>query len=242
MASVGRTQITSLHPLTAKQVDYFKNLGQQAALRRFSDNKVWWLHYFGVAGTDDEPLPSEAYEDPGYDVSNRMLFRKDIEHLQSYLNEARTNRNTWNRLMQAGAFPPNPGKDPYVFPAYFGYWQAENAFRRGFMEQYEERYLDDFKDALKNEFSSAGNILTRSTMEGFASRYEDDPYLARYFSELAEAVEQGKPTPFTSLKALYQDLLKKREYAYRQFSPYFIPLRWAPGAGLVGIDLNKSRG
>lgn len=235
MPSIGRNKIHSLSPLTSKQLAYLAMLGERAANNFYNDNEAWWLEYFSPVGGTGK-LPFDAWEDPGYDISNKRRYFNVVDELASLLQGAKTNRRYWQDLMQAGGFPPNPPKDPYTLPAYFTWWQAENAFRRGFVSSYEARYFDEFKEQLKNRFRSDGNILTRTTMDALSSKYNKDPFIALYFLEMIQNVDSGKPSPFSSLKAMYNDLLQRREKAYEQFSPYFQPLRWAPGAGLVGIE------
>lgn len=234
-ATVPRTPIKALRPLTNQQIDYFKTLGQRDAADRYTTRAVWWHQYFSQP--DGTPIPINDWDVPGLDVSNKRAYFEQVDTLNALLNGARTNRAVARKMVSQGIYPPNPGSDPFVVPPYFSWWQSENAFRRGYMEYHEDRSLDLFKTTLKEIFHDDGNILTQDGMEKLSNTYTDDPYIALYFTMLAEDLEQGKPEPFDSLKALYNDLLRRREHAYRQFSPYFVPLRWAPGAGLVGIDL-----
>lgn len=227
-ATVPRTPITSLRPLTNQQIEYFKKLGERAADDRYIGHNVWWYLYFDVDMDD--------WDKPGLDISHKKVYVEEVNTLNTLLNGARTNRAVARKMVSQGIFPPNPGSDPFVVPAYFSWWQAENAFRRGFMGYYENRSIDAFRDTLKETFHNDGNILTQSGMENLSSMYTNDPFIDLYFKQMAEDLEQNKPEPFSSLKALYQDLLRRREHAYRQFSPFFMPLRWAPGAGLVGME------
>ena len=234
MASVSRNKVHSLQPLNAKQIDFFSRFGEAAANRHYQQKQVWWMGYFGTPS--DGELPTDAWEDPGYDVSNKLRFLKAVKELKHELDKARTNRSVQQALVQTGFFPPNPGKDVYAIPEYFTWWQSENAFRRAYVMSYETAFLHDFKAELKRRFRNDGNIVTRGTMVALSEQYEDDPLISRYFSEMRDMLDKQQPWPHTSLRAMYDDLLRKRERAYQQFDPHFQPLRWVPGAGLVGIE------
>jgi hypothetical protein len=235
MSSIGRRPVQFLHPLNQKQIDYFRQRGASEGLYRFRDNEVWWLRYFAVPVTMRTP-PLDAYEDPGYDVSNTYAYDRFRDEIALTLKSASQSRSVLQSMQENGTLPPTLNKNPYVLPDYFEWWQAENAFRRGFMAEYELRTLAEIKESLKTRFRGAGNKLTTSVMNALVKVNEEDPYVARYFKDLAEGFAQKRPFPFGDLKALLTDLIKKRELAYQQFSPYFYPLRWAPGAGLVGIE------
>lgn len=247
-ARVGRTPIklADLHRvLSNEQIRYFHALGGRDAMDRYSKDTVWWYHYFGQVDNDpqsktygqplDQPIPLDLWDDPGADVSNKLAYVKIGTQLMYLLGGARTNRAVQRKLYADGLYPPNLGKDPYEIPAYFGWWQSENAFRRGFMAHYEDAFMGTFKSRLKELHRRDGGVLTQSGMEELAEEYNRDPYLNEYFSALAENIEQGKPAPFNSLKAFWDDLNAKRDLAYEQFSPYYRALRWASG-GLVGIE------
>lgn len=234
MPSVGRNKVHSLHPLNARQIDFFSRLGELAAQTHNRRTQVWWMGYFETPS--GKPLTSDAWEDPGYDISNKFRFLKSVEDLKRELDKARTNRSVQQALMKQGFFPPNVGKDPYAIPEYFTWWQSENAFRRGYVMAYETTFLHDFKELLKNRFRNDGNILTSGTMKHIALMYAEDPSISIYFKDMHDAVDKGQPWPFSSLRATYDDMLRKREKAYQQFDPHFQPLRWLPGAGLVGIE------
>lgn len=237
MPSVGRNKVHSLQPLNQRQVDYFMAEGLKTARDFYTYNRAWWLQYFATPTSKTTSPPVDAWEDPGYDISNKFRYFQFVYALREELTRARTSRQTSQNLLQRGAFPPVPAKgDPYAIPDYFGWWQAENAFRRGYMEAYEDAFVQNFKTDLKNRFRSDGNILTRSTMERFSETYDEDPIISAYFKEMIASLDKGQPWPLNSLKATYNDILQRREKAYQQFSPYFQPLRWLPGAGLVGIE------
>lgn len=233
-ATVPRTPITSLRPLTQQQIDYLRRFGAVTAMNYYMADTVWWYKYF--AQPDDSSIPFNDWDQPGLDVSNKRAFLLAAESLNQLLAGARTNRQLARKLVSDGLYPPDQGANPYALPPYFIWWQTENAFRRGFMEKYEEAYLDVFKERLRTVFHNDGNILTQSSMEELAEEYKRDPFIELYFTALAQDIEQNKPPTFSGLKALYQDMLRRRAYGYQQFSPYFVALRWAPGAGLVGLE------
>jgi hypothetical protein len=235
MSSIGRRPVQFLHPLNQKQIFYFTHLGAREAIHRFRDNEVWWLRYFAVPVKQTPPL-LDAYEDPGYDISYTYVYDRFRDEIALTLKSASQSRDVLQSMQANGTLPPILNKNPYTLPDYFEWWQAENAFRRGFMAEYELRTLAEIKESLKTRFRGAGNKLTTSVMNALVEVNEEDPYVARYFKDLAEGFAQNRPFPFGDLKALHTDLIKKRELAYQQFSPYFQPLRWAPGAGLVGIE------
>lgn len=239
MPTVGRLPIQSLRPLTARQIAYLDHIGALQSNAVFIHDRVWWYRYFAQANGAKPDVVN--WDDPGFDVSNKHAYTQAVQQIQTLMLGAKTNRGVQQKMVQDGLYPPELGRDPYAIPAYFGWWQAENAFRRGFMSAYEDRFLHTFKESLKNVYHGDGNILTESGMEGLADEYHGDPFIRLYLSEMASDIAQpGKGLPFSSLKAIYLDLLAKREQAYQQFSPYFQALRWAPGGGLVGI--NPERG
>ena len=234
-----RTPSDAQFAFDTKQISYLLKLGHNAGEEARRDRTVWWRRYFAQTGLQNRLIPQDAWEDPGYDISNPLAYKEAVAELQKDLLEAKVYRGKWQQLMQDGLFPPNLDlKHPYLLPQYFEWWQAENIYRRGFMKAYEDYYIEVFKDELKKKFSASGNVLTIKAMEDLASR--DDPYMTRYFRELIEAQKEGKTQPFNSLKDLYTDLLAKREYAYQQFSPYFHPLRWV-GGGLTSIEPENMR-
>lgn len=233
MARVPRTPVNTLLPLNQRQLDYLMYIGETAAAAVSKRTIVWWKQYF--ADVNDGPLPDDAWEDPGFDVSNKVAYVRFLEKLQSDLRLARSSVTAQRSLQAQKLFPPMPEKDPFTLPAYFGWWQSENAFRRGFVKFYDTHFLRTLKDEVKSEFRDNGNIFTIDTMRELAKEYDQDPFVAKFYTELADATEQGQ-TPYTSLKACWDDMIKRRAVAYEQFSPYFTPLRWVRGAGLVGID------
>jgi hypothetical protein len=257
MQSIGRNKITSLRPLTQQLIDYFHSNGGQVAVDQFQSDTVWWRNYFGHVDNDPHsptygqalnmPIPFDLWEDPGADISDKYAYRGWVESLAHELDRARKSRSIGQQLVQKGSWPPITAKDPFAIPDYFFWWQAENAFRRGFMALYEQSFLDAFKKSFKEAVVNSGNMLTAASMQQLADDYERDPFIANYLEEVGDELEQKNlgrfnkiptgPNGNPSLRAIYDNMVKERQRAYQQFSPYFQPLRWVPGGGLVGIEL-----
>ncbi len=226
-----RTPITSLSPLTQKQIDYLTEQGRSAGGLRGGGYRAWWMVYFQ---TEDE----NAFNDPGADVSNPHRFRVFADSLRNDLQAARTNKKLWNELISEGRLPPDPTRGrPYELPEYFSWWQAENAFRRGYMEATEAEARDEIVALLKRE--ARGGAVTPEGFRAVADVFEKDVVVATFFNELADGLEDGTAKNYSSVKDLLQDLRAIRGPAYQQFDPRFRHLRWAPGAGLVGLPRKR---
>lgn len=253
MQIVARNKVTTLRPLTQQMYDYFHRVGGETALSTFQTHTVWWRSYFGQIGLSGkptgDPISLDLWDDPGADISDKKAYFGFVYSLQEELKRAKTSRAVGQQLVARGWWPPViQQRDPFTVPDYFYWWQAENAFRRGFMALYEQSFLDKLKYEINDKFVANSSVkrLTAAGMKQLADDYERDPFLANYFFEVGEELERKNYSRFTnvaagsrgkpSLKAIYQDMTAERHRAYQQFSPYFQPLRWVPGGGLVGVE------
>lgn len=224
-----------LSPLKSKVQAWLEQCGEQVArsgnTRR---NAAWWLGYFA--------LPVDEWTNPYASLENPVPWNAFVAELAEALAAARNDKQLWAQLVAEGRTPVDPARDPYALPEYFGWWQAENAFRRGYIAQLEGPQQTTLRDTLKNEITRRGNKVTAQAMTAVASSFENDPAIAHFFEQYGGELEAGTAKQFGKLTDLLTIVWDYRERAYQQFSPYFYPERAQHGgAGFLGIRGRRSR-
>jgi hypothetical protein len=183
-----------------------------------------------------ENLLLSDWENPYADVSRSHAYLEFREQLASNLAAAHTDRALWRQMMTGHMFPPNPGRDPYTMPDYFGWWQAENAFRRGFQAEADRRARDALRSDLREAIREhPQHELTDDNLTEIAERFKADPALAEVLIKLATEFAQDTAPPFQNITELIDAVWAKREKAYIQFSPRYYPLRSVGGGGFFGL-------
>ena len=232
---MNRAPVTSLHPLSKKQADWLYKMGERLGHQNgVSGRQAWWVSYF-----EAEP---DDYENPFADVSSPQIYTSFVRSLELALNQARTDRNLWVRMKQEDAFPPEPPRsDPYGVPAYLGWWQTENAFRRGYKSVLDQQSYDRLKRNLKDTIDRDGGVLTAEGARSIAR--SSDEFLSDFFDQLSEQIERDDEalSQFGTLREMMTTIWVLRERAYQQFSPQHFPLTSRGGGGFFGVDPIGSR-
>ena len=219
-----RAPVKSLHPLTDKQQEWLWNQGSSESS---PDRAPWWVAYFD-AGEED-------YKNP-YAVVKPVIFDRFVRRRKSDMEEAKRDRQQWRVMSERGLFPPDlPRNDPYRLPEYLSWWQAENAFRRGYSEAADDSFYSLIKDDIREAAQRHRGVVTSSAWAEIAEAFEGrDPVAFDFFMRL-----QDDPPESLSLKKLTGDLAKQRDLAYQQFSPHYQPLRSVTGAGFFGLGRRR---
>ena len=236
-----RTPMTSLRPLSQAAQDFlfsagFANaVGAGAGYYKAYKYRVWWSSYFTEADPDEPGYTKsrdlDAYTNPYTTLGEPHVYVQYTLALQRQMSQAQVSLEAWKKMKLDKEFPPDPDpRDPYKLPAYFGWVQAEVAFRRGYMLGVEEIVANALKRALKESDDFAPETLVE-----LAGHFRNDPIVRDYFTALAEIYSSEKMPENVSTRALFDDIMRKRERAYQQFSPYFYPHRSVHGAGFSGF-------
>jgi hypothetical protein len=257
-----RESVRTLRPLTDQQAKWLTSRGAAAAEAR-PPRVVWWATYFG--------LDPDAWTDPYALVTESPVWQAFVTRIQAALLAAREDREVWAQLLQSGELPPDAYKagigeqwdrdkiskrvapkrsvyreDPLVLPEYFGWWQAENAFRRGYIEQLEAHAKDHLREIAKSQITRAGGKVTARAMYDVAGAYPGDPALAHFFQEYSKELGAGTAAQFKNLSAMLDVAWAYREKAYLQFSPFHYPKGAGGrggGGGFLGVrKTRKARG
>lgn len=236
-----RAPMTSLRPLSQAAQDFLFSAGFANAVEEGAGHykaykyRVWWSSYFTEADPNEPGYTMsrdpDAYTNPYVTLGDPHVYVQYTLALQRQMTHAQANREAWKKMKFNNEFPPDPDpRDPYKLPAYFGWVQAEVAFRRGYMRGVEEIVANALKKALKE-----ADDFTPEVFEQLAVNFKNDPVMRDYFNKLAEIYGGANAPSEVSLKALFDDIMRKRERAYQQFSPYFYPHRSVQGAGFSGF-------
>jgi len=244
-----RTPVTRLDPLTPEQVRYLIAQGAQqaAGVSRDADeenHRVWWLSYYKATRPD-------SYLDPGFDLSGDSKFGDFKSSLETQLAAAKKDAKYFKQLANEGRLPP-PDPRPatysgrfrptashrvlvsalYELPEYMQWWQAENAFRRGYKHEMDESTESNLLDAVREEVKENGGLTVKGMRE-IAQNFQGDPVIHEFFSNLANEFEEDIAPSFGSVSQLMTAVWTAREHSYQQFDPNFKALRWV-GGGLAG--------
>ena len=219
-----RAPVKSLHPLTDKQQEWLWNQGSKQSS---PDRAPWWVNYFSV--------DKDAYSNP-YAVVKPVFFNVWSRELQRQMNKARGDRALWREMAENNEFPPDLDRsNPYKLPEYFSWWQAENAFRRGYSEAADDSFYSLIKDDIREAAQRHRGVVTSTAWAEIAEAFEGrDSVAFDFFMRL-----QDDPPESLSLKKLTGDLAKQRDLAYQQFSPHYQPLRSVTGAGFFGFGRRR---
>lgn len=237
-----RQPMTSLRPLTQAQADFLIAAGYVSAIGKgdkyYKAHKyrVWWSLYFHEKDQTDPAYQTfrdlDAYTNAYATLGNPQHYTDYLFNLQGRMRLAYEDREVWKQMKLNSEFPPDPDpRDPYKLPAYFGWVQAEVAFRRGYMRGVEEIVTNALKKTLKE-----ADDFTPEVFEELAKCFYKDPIMRDYFMKLAEVYGGANAPSEVSLKAMFDDIMRKRERAYQQFSPYFYPHRSVQGSGFSGFS------
>lgn len=228
--AIQRRKVPNLSPLKPKVQAWLTQWGEEfgggGAVRR---GEAWWTRYFA--------LPIEEWTNPYATLENPVPWNTFVADLAEGLAAARTDKQLWAELVQQGKTPVDPVRnDPYAMPEYFGWWQAENAFRRGFIAAADGDTQSGLRDTLKTEITRRGNKVTAQAMAAVASSFEGDPAISHFFEQYGGELENGTATQFSKLTDLLDTAWAYREKAYQQFSPHYYPERAQHGgAGFLGV-------
>jgi hypothetical protein len=244
-----RTPVTRLDPLTQEQIQYLFRQGARYGdalidVDDDSSHEVWWMSYFADARAD-------SYLDQGFDLSGGNKFIEFRDDLAAQLKAAKNDPKIFKKLAGEGQLPP-PDPRPSAYsgrhrptashrvlvsalyepPEYMQWWQAENAFRRGYQEVFEEHTKHDLLDLVRDEVRE-NDGMTVKAMRAIAERFEDDPVVYEFFTNLASEFEEDIAPSFNSVSQLMTIVDTARAHSYQQFDPRFKALRWV-GGGLAG--------
>jgi hypothetical protein len=229
-----RQRVTSLSPLTKKQADYLYTLGENDGETVYRRSTPWWVVYFNT--TESE------INNPYFDVAtSKAYFVQFRQRLVAELQAASTNRTSWKTMMQAGRFPPDPPKrDPYGLPEYFGWWQAENAFRRGFKDAWDRQLREQLNEAFGDAVRRGGGMLSAEDARDLGD--SGGEAIDQFFTALGDGIEasvaSGSPPPFGGSRKKTLDALQHAlDASAPQFSPFFYPVRSVGGAGFTGVGV-----
>jgi hypothetical protein len=229
-----RQRVLSLSPLTQKQADYLYRLGDDAGNTVYRRSTPWWVVYFNTVESE--------INNPYFDTAtSRAYFVQARQRLVVDLDDARTDRQKWKQMTQLGTFPPDPPKnDPYGLPAYFGWWQAENAFRRGFKDAWDRQLREQLNEAFGDAVRRSGGMLSADDARSLGD--SGGEALAQFFTALGDAIEaavaSGSAPPFGGSRKKTLDALQRAlDDSSPQFSPFFYPVRSVGGGGFMGIGI-----
>jgi hypothetical protein len=250
-----RAKVTSLRPLNSGQVAWLTEQGESAASSGAPPGEAWWIRYFGLPASEwSNPLANAVF----YSASVWRAFREEIA---ARLAAARADKQVWAEMVNAGQLPPEarraailysggrtkrggysqkttasthavPAGDPYALPEYFDWWQAENAFRRGYMKDADSNTNGTLSQTVRNRVKQAGRFTQNVALE--LSRTQD-PAFAHFFTEYAAELGAGTAVQFATVSDLTAAAMAYREAAYQQFSPYYQPLLPGGGGGFFGL-------
>ena len=220
-----RAPVKSLHPLTDKQQEWLWNQGSSES---GPDRAPWWVPYFKVKATE--------YQNPYAQLGTPVVFGHFVDALRDRMHMARTDRALWRKMAEQNEFPTDLDRsNPYRLPEYLSWWQAENAFRRGYSEAADDSFYSLIKDDIREAAQRHRGVVTSSAWAEIAEAFEGrDPVAFDFFMRL-----QDDPPESLSLKKLTGDLAKQRDLAYQQFSPHYQPLRSVTGAGFFGFGRRR---
>jgi hypothetical protein len=225
-----RTKVVNLAPLTKKQADWLFKQGIAFASKKPKHlDDPFFVPYFG--------LKEDAYENPYADVSNPVAWIAFKTALEHNLKLASRDRSVWLDLYRDGGLPPDPVPSrPYDLPPYFDWWQAENAFRRGYVARFEEALTNGLKSDIKYYVNRDGGVITEDAARSIAKNYEEDLVVAAFFNELADELNADPDTSkYPTLRDLIAAMQQRRAVAYQQFSPEYMPLISRGGGGFFGL-------
>ena len=220
-----RAPVKSLHPLTDKQQEWLWNQGSRESA---PDRSPWWVSYFNIKVSEGE--------NPYATIGRYVVFEHFRNNLKDRMAKARTDHTLWREMAEHNKFPPDLDRsNPYRLPEYFSWWQAENAFRRGYSEAADDSFYSLIKDDIREAAQRHRGVVTSSAWAEIAEAFEGrDPVAFDFFMRL-----QDDPPESLSLKKLVGDLAKQRDLAYQQFSPHDMPLRSVTGAGFFGLGRRR---
>lgn len=231
-----REKILNLRPLTDEQVKYLSALGERAGADDFASEPTaaWWSFYFDID-------PREVDWSSPYASFKPVAFVKLFTRLQEAMRAAREDHDQIFEMMRAGVWPPGQptvvkkGVDPFRLPEWLDYWQAENAFRRGYQDAWDSHALSTLESELRRTIQRGGGKFTESKMREIARNWSADPAVAQFFTDFADAyaagTTDGLPRSISTIMAAVRDY---RDKVYVQFSPYYFPER-AHGSGFLGL-------
>lgn len=218
-----RVPVKSLHPLTQKQQNWLWNQGSKQS---GVSSVPWWVTYFDAS--------AKEYEN-AYAVVKSVAFNRFVSALKTDMRSARTDRALWRKMTENEEFPPDlPRNDPYALPEYLSWWQAENAFRRGYMDASEDSFYEHLRDRIREAARAHRGVVTSEAWGEVAEEFAVDPiahaFLLRFVDDPPESLHTKK---------LAEDLRARRDLAYQQFSPYYEPLRSVTGSGFFGLGRRR---
>ena len=251
-----RTRVKSLAPLNSRQIKWLSEQGADQSGGRQLD--AWWANYFGIPLSEwTNPYAVFSHPTAWENAAAWQLFKATVAER---LAEAKQDPQVWAQMVNDGLLPPEarragvlysggkrggqratasrwtaPPADPYELPEYFGWWQAENAFRRGYVAKATENDQDRLTDRVRSAVRARGGNMTANVAQSLASDYRGrNPALEHFFEAYAEELQQGTAKQFAKVSDLVKAALAYEEQAYLQFNPWYMPLFGAQ-ASIFGV-------
>jgi len=199
-------------PLKKRSIAYLKKEGARLAEQLYEKGKVWWLVYFTQANGFPLPLLAE----------HREGVRRRPELFLRFI--ASEPHELWRYPQRVG--------EPWWMSRPIDYqpmWQAETAFRMGFMNAYEQFFVDDFAGSLREHLARNNSEVDQQLVDDLSREFENDPGLVHalrpmlHFYKAGHYLLEGR----NSLRALYMDLMYMRQRSTNEaFSPFLRPMSW----------------
>lgn len=260
-----RTRVTSLAPLNSRQVKWLTSRGEAGGSVAARSKQAWWANYFGI-GLSEWTNPYAVFSHPTA-WENSTIWQNFKASVQENLDEAKADKEVWAQYLNEGLLPPEarhagviysggqtkrggysqkatayrwsaPPADPWALPEYFQWWQAENAYRRGYVAAATANTQDQLGSAVRNAVRARGGNMTANVARAVASDYRNqDPALEHFFEAYADELDQGTAKQFAKVSDLVKAALEYQEQAYLQFNPWYMPLLGAQASifGLKGL-------